>query len=150
MTPLTDNVDLHVFLGSEKSADNRFPVSVNATWQQIDFIPFADNAKRIRVELRPEPEAATFRPVRLPGVFLTIQRSKAPSPTDDEARVEGFFRLLGMHGVVSEEDAVQVFGSHRALRRFSLAFESHVAKRPYRVRIEVADGGKRYVREGER
>jgi hypothetical protein len=33
---------------------------------------------------------------------------------------------------------------------FSVDFEAHLVKLPFRVRIEAAEGGKRYVREGDK
>ncbi len=51
---------------------------------------------------------------------------------------------------MTEEEMVGILGSARAFRRFSLDFEEHERKLPFRVRIEAGEGGKRYVREGDR
>lgn len=57
------------------------------------------------------------------------------------------FLQLEKHGAITEEEAVSILGSPRAFRRFSLEFEEHLTKLPFKVRIETAKGGKRYVRE---
>jgi hypothetical protein len=51
--------------------------------------------------------------------------------------------------VITDLEVTNFLGSQRAMRRFSLELEQHLPKLPFRVRIEAADGGKRYVREGD-
>ena len=60
------------------------------------------------------------------------------------------FLHIEKHGAVTEPEVTNLLGSPRAFRRFSLEFEVHLPKLPFRVRIEPAEGGKRYVREGDR
>jgi hypothetical protein len=64
--------------------------------------------------------------------------------------VRKVFVHLEKHGSITETEVTTMLGSPRAFRRFSLEFEAHVEKLPFRVRIEPADGGKRYVREGKK
>jgi hypothetical protein len=59
------------------------------------------------------------------------------------------FLHLETHGSVTEAEIIAFLGSPRAYRRFSLDFEQHVRSVPFRVRIEPAADGKRYVKEGE-
>jgi hypothetical protein len=54
-----------------------------------------------------------------------------------------------LHGSVTEAELTVMLGSARAFRRFSLELESYLPRLPFRVRIEPAEGGKRYVREVE-
>ncbi|MBI5544625.1 MAG: hypothetical protein HY901_12100 [Deltaproteobacteria bacterium] len=60
------------------------------------------------------------------------------------------FVHLAKHGSVTEAEVTKMVGSPRAFRRFSLDFEEHARKVPFRVRIETAADGKRYVKEGEK
>jgi len=41
-----------------------------------------------------------------------------------------------------------MLGGPRELRRFAREFEAHAVRAPFRVRIDVAGGIKRYVRDG--
>ena len=59
-------------------------------------------------------------------------------------------RHLEKHGVVTEPEVTDLLGSPRAFRRFSLEFDLHLPKLPFRVRIETAESGKRYVKEADR
>ena len=59
------------------------------------------------------------------------------------------FRHLAAHGSITEEEVTRMLGgSPRAFRRFSVQFEEHARRVPFRVRIEAGVEGKRYVREG--
>jgi hypothetical protein len=60
------------------------------------------------------------------------------------------FLHIETHGSIDETQVIGMLGSPRAFRRFSLEFEAHLEKLPFRVRIEPGDGGKRYVREGKK
>jgi len=46
-------------------------------------------------------------------------------------------------------ELTRLLGSARAFRRFSLEFESHARQVPFKVRIETAASGKRYMKDGE-
>ena len=78
----------------------------------------------------------------------------ATAPTEawaaafEDATVARVFLHIRKHGTITEEEAVELLGSPRALRRFSLGFEEHVKRIPFQVRIETTASGKRYVREG--
>jgi hypothetical protein len=60
------------------------------------------------------------------------------------------FLHIEKHGMITEPDVTHLLGSPRAFRRFSLEFDLHLEKLPFRVRVESGAGGKSYVREGER
>ncbi len=67
----------------------------------------------------------------------------------ENENVRQVFVHIDKHGAITEPEVTKILGSPRAFRRFSLEFDNHVTKLPFRVRIEVAEGGKRYVKEGE-
>ncbi len=83
--------------------------------------------------------ASTATPAQVPPTWLD-------GITDDGVR--SVFQHLATHGTVTESEAQTMLGGQRALRRFSLHFEEHVARAPFSVRIDVVAGVKRYVREG--
>jgi hypothetical protein len=68
----------------------------------------------------------------------------------EEEGARNVFVHLAQHDSVSETEVTGFMGSPRAFRRFSLAFEEHARKVPFKVRIEVGTDGKRYVKEGEK
>ena len=65
-----------------------------------------------------------------------------------EPGVRQVFAHLATHGVVSEDQAAEMLGGPRALRRFAFRFEEWARKAPFSVRIDVVAGVKRYVRQG--
>jgi hypothetical protein len=65
---------------------------------------------------------------------------------DDEG-VRRFFHHLEKHGTVTDEEAQNLLGGPRKARRFATQFESHAARAPFEVRIDVVGNIKRYVRE---
>ena len=62
--------------------------------------------------------------------------------------VRQVFEHLAAHGTVTETEASVMLGGPRQLRRFASDFELHAAKAPFRVRIGIVGGVKRYVRQG--
>jgi hypothetical protein len=103
--------------------------------------------QRLREELA---RTMTREPV---GVIEVPPRAANDDPpwtaqlTDAGAR--DVFRHLAAHGSVTEAEVIAFLGSPRAYRKFSLEFEQHAQNVPFRVRIEPAADGKRYVKEGE-
>jgi hypothetical protein len=104
--------------------------------------------------VRAEPPAAAAAPVsaKAPGA------AEAPKPAATgrawleafaDAGVRELFEHLAAHGVVTEDQAAKMLGGARGVRRFSGAFEEHIKKAPFIVRIETVGGVKRYVREGQ-
>ena len=81
---------------------------------------------------------------------LDEQPSALWAGTIADEGIRKVFLHLEKHGVVTEPEVTSLLGSPRAFRRFSLEFETHLTKLPFRVRIEAAEGGKRYVREDDR
>jgi hypothetical protein len=64
------------------------------------------------------------------------------------AGVRQVFEHLAVHGVITETEAAGMLGGPRELRKFAREFEAYAARAPFRVRIDVAGGIKRYVRDG--
>lgn len=64
--------------------------------------------------------------------------------------VRDLFAHVASYGSITEPEALGMLGGARELRRFARRFETHTAHLPFRVRIEILDGVKRYVREGTR
>nr|WP_293178107.1 BREX-6 system phosphatase PglZ [Nannocystis sp.] len=105
---------------------------------------FTVSAVGVRVE---PPKAATApMPAEAPKPTATA-RAWLEAFTD--AGVRELFEHLAAHGVVTEDQAAKMLGGARGVRRFSGAFEEHIKKAPFIVRIETVGGVKRYVREGQ-
>lgn len=144
------DVDLSIVHADGRPAGAEFRLVIDAPWQPVRFVVTSSEAKRAHVEVRPCAGNESFRATRLPGTFTTLRRLTPPPNSEQDAggAVARFFQLLERHRAVSEEEALRIFGSQRALRRFALDFDSLVAPLPFRVRIEVTENGKRYIREG--
>lgn len=115
--------------------------------------------ERAQIEIYHPDEVEKVIPARLDTWFDVARRGDVqPTGTasgtwadqiaDDGARK--IFVHIEKHGTITETEAIAMLGSPRALRKFSAEFESHLDKLPFRVRIEPGDGGKRYVREGQK
>jgi hypothetical protein len=57
------------------------------------------------------------------------------------------FEHLEKHGAIVETELVQMLGSSRKARSFSLKFEEFTAKVPFTVQVENVASGKRYIRK---
>ena len=66
---------------------------------------------------------------------------------NDEVQTE--MSIVIENGAITEVELTRLLGSARAFRRFSLEFESHARQVPFKVRIETAASGKRYMKDGE-
>lgn len=84
-------------------------------------------------------------PARAPAGAASPASSSWLNDLPAEARP--VFAHLAAHGTVTEEEALQLLGGGRALRRFTLRFEEYVRIAPFHVRIDSVAGIKRYVRE---
>ncbi len=138
----------------------RLKVTVGEAWSEVFFGIEGDSKERVRVEAyhadnTEKVQGAT--PDQWYAVSWTADpgRTKSASPQPlaswadaipDEA-IRKVFLHIEKHGVITEAEATHLLGSARVFRRFSLDFESHLAKLPFGVRIEPGEGGKRYVRE---
>lgn len=120
---------------------------------------------RLRVELCHTGGDATVKGAVLESRFaVTPQAVAAQATTKPQATtvtpsstwlndlamggVRQVFEHLAAHGAITETEAAGMLGGPRELRKFAREFEIHAARAPFRVRIDVAGGIKRYVREG--
>jgi hypothetical protein len=134
-----------VFFGLEGPADDRVRIEVY----------HADNIEKVRGAY-PEPwysVSGTSRGGLSASAAAPAAMTPSPSGWADTIGDEGLrkvFLHIAKHGVVTEPEVTNLLGSPRAFRRFSLEFDQHLEKLPFRVRIETGEGGKRYVREEDR
>lgn len=57
------------------------------------------------------------------------------------------FEHLADHGAINEAEATRILGGARQFRRFSVRLEEHLARVPFKVRIDMSGGIKCYVRD---
>lgn len=136
-------------------------VPVGDEWTEVFFGLEGDNDGRARIEVYHPDTIETVRS-HVPEQWYAVSRraasvpstpAPAPSGWADTITDEGSRRVflhLEEHRVITEQEVTHILGSPRAFRRFSLEFDSHLEKLPFRVRIETGDDGKRYVREEDR
>jgi hypothetical protein len=116
---------------------------------------------RVLVELHHPSAAAAVAPFVPDARFVVTGRRAVAAPpppvaTDRrdtwldalDAGVRQVFEHLTAHGTVTESEATVMLGGPRGLRRFAVQFEELARMAPFRVRIDVVAGVKRYVREG--
>ena len=65
----------------------------------------------------------------------------------DDPVIVKVFEHLEKHGAIVETELVQMLGSSRKARSFSLKFEEFTAKVPFTVQVENVASGKRYIRK---
>jgi hypothetical protein len=148
----------------------RLQLPVGEAWTEVFFGLEGPNDERVRIEVHhpdnlekvqsASPESwyavngtsvkvvakgANPPPVPVP---LPVPEGWAGTIADDGIRK--VFLHIEKHGAITEAEVTTLLGSPRAFRRFSLEFDAHLPKLPFKVRIETADGGKRYAREGNR
>lgn len=153
--------------GPAELKSGRLRVPVGETWSEVFFGLEGPSDERVRIEVFHAENLAKVRPAPLEQWYAVSGRSiggmkptaaagpAAQSPTiwADHITDEGIRRVflhIEKHRAITEPEVTQMLGSPRAFRRFSLEFDSHLARLPFRVRIEAAEGGKRYVREDDR
>lgn len=133
---------------------------------EVFFRLFGASDARVRVELYHPSRVAEVAPCVVEERFeVTATATKAtdaaaPAPAagleakdwraqlPDEG-VREVFAHLEVHGAVTETEVASMLGGPRKARRFANRFEAYAAKAPFRARIDVVGGVKRYVRDGE-
>jgi stress response protein SCP2 len=107
----------------------------------------------MRAEAQPSEPAPAVGIPRLPPLWEPEGPALGASPPAwlerlaEDGGVRQFFERLDHHGVITEEEAVAIFGGPRRLRRFSLGYDEIVKKVPFRVKIDNVSGVKRYTKE---
>jgi hypothetical protein len=102
------------------------------------------------VELASAPTGQAKPAKTRPPVTIPPPAAEDWAETIADEGTRKVFLHLDKHGAITELEMTHLLGSPRAFRRFSLELEVHLPKLPFRVRIETTEGGKRYVREGDR
>ncbi len=150
--------------GGAQLRGSKLQIPVRDEWTEVVFALEGARDERVRVEVFHPEGIERVTPCTLDAWFgvdgTSTARSAgasaaAPSTLDWQAAFtdEGALKVfvhLEKHGSITESEMTHVLGSPRAFRRFSVDFEAHAAKVPFRVRIETGEAGKRYVREGDR
>jgi hypothetical protein len=147
----------------------RLQVPVGEAWSEVFFGLDGPSDERVRVEVYHAENQAKVQAASPEQWYAVsgssigaVKASAVPGPGPDTQPSAGWadnisdegirrvFVHIEKHRSITEPEVTQMLGSPRAFRRFSLEFEPHLAKLPFRVRIETAEGGKRYVREEDR
>jgi hypothetical protein len=130
---------------------------------EVLFRVLGSGDARVRVELCDTGREATVQSAVIDARFSVTPATSGRGPTSAPARattstawlaelesplVRQVFEHLTAHGTITETEAAVMLGGQREQRRFSREFETHAARAPFRVRIDVSGGIKRYVREG--
>lgn len=163
-----DRPDIRVALKDVGGAGSlegiQLQVPVGEAWTEVVFSLEGPRDEQARVQVFHPESAERVQPALLEAWFSVAGRrgapmaaSPAPAPPpshwEDAFTDEGVrkvFQHLEKHGSLTEPEAIHLLGSPRALRRFSVEFEAHARKVPFKVRIEAVADGKRYVREGDK
>ncbi len=91
----------------------------------------------------------------------TAKPSSATTKRDDErpwlegipdANARKILARIDQYGMVTENEATELLGSARAMRRFALQLDEWTQQKliPIRIRVDSASDGKRYTKEGDR
>jgi hypothetical protein len=145
--------------------DGSLRLPADAEWSQLFFSLEGASSGAVRIEVYHPENIEKVEPRQLEEWFeVDFRRGAAPpspQPASQERelswadgvadeKVRRVFIHLADHGSITEAEVTGFLGSPRAFRRFSLDFDEHVRKVPFKVRIEAGTGGKRYVKEGEK
>ncbi len=141
----------------------RIRVPVRDEWTEVFFGLEGPVDDRVRLEIYHPDSVEKVKPAS-PDAWFAVQvaaggggttaRSTPPPPPREgwaeaiaDEGVRKVFLHIEKHRVATETEVTALLGSPRAFRRFSLEFETHLTRLPFRVRVESSDVGKRYVRE---
>lgn len=143
----------------------RLQVPIGEAWTEVFFGLSGPTDERVRIEVyHPDSveKVQSAAPEQWFSVSGTAGSERSASATEAAAGsapsgwaaaiadegIRKVFLHIEKHSMITEPEVTHLLGSPRAFRRFSLEFDLHLAKLPFKVRIETGDGGKRYVREG--
>lgn len=123
---------------------------------EVFFRLTGSTESRVQVELYHPSREVRLEPCTLKERFDVLGVNAGPVTLPTEAwlndlpagAVRRVFQHLAHHGVVTENEVADMLGSAREQRKFSVNFERLAACVPFKVRIDVVAGVKRYVREG--
>jgi hypothetical protein len=147
--------------------NGRVRLPLGNAWSEVFFALEGPRDERVRIEVHhpdniervqsctPGPWYSVSGGALMTGATgMTGATMTAPARSWADAIENTEFRRVFVHiekhGVITEPEVTAMLGSPRSFRKFSLEFDRHVSKLPFRVRIEAGEGGKRYVREGDK
>ncbi|HWL85651.1 MAG TPA: BREX-6 system phosphatase PglZ, partial [Polyangiaceae bacterium] len=154
--------------GAGELTGGRLSIPIGETWTEVFFALQGPQDDRARIEIHHPDGVERVTPKQVDGWFsvsrfpistpgaqsesTTVTSTNLPSWFDafPEGGLRNVFLHLGKHGLIDEAEVTTMLGSPREFRKFSRDFDAYLAKLPFRVKIEVAEGGKRYVREGDK
>lgn len=159
-----DDVDVVIrdVVGPSELRAGRLRVSVGEAWTEVFFSLEGPDDGRVRMEVFHPDNVERVRCEPLEPWYSVSGRAASSSGTGppssrtpsswadaigDEA-VRKVFEHIERHSAITETEATRLLGSPRAFRRFSAALDDYFSKLPFRIRTEIAESGKRYVREG--
>lgn len=153
-------------VGPAKVKPDRLEVTVGETWCEVFFGLEGPSDERVRIEVfhgdnlakvhaaSPEERYSVSGWTRAgakppaPRVPAETQPAGAWADSIGDEAIRRVFLHIEKHRAITETEVTAMLGgSPRAFRRFSLEFDDHLARLPFRVRIEPGEDGKRYVRE---
>jgi hypothetical protein len=129
-----------LFFRLSGSAEERVRVELQRAVADVEVVPWILEQRFSVAPIRKTPGIA---PVPAEGVERRDWLDELPA-----GGIRQFFEHLAAHGAVTEIEAATMLGGQRALRRFALDFDKLAGRAPFRIRIDVVAGVKRYVREG--
>jgi hypothetical protein len=143
--------------------DGTLRLAMDADWTEVFFALEGPSSEAVRLEVYHPDAVEKVAPKPLDGWFDVDWRRGSAEPIAPPPErvldwadalpaggVRAVFEHLAVHGAITEGEVTRMLGSPRAFRRFSLDFDEHVRKVPFRIRTEPGTDGKRYVKEGER
>jgi hypothetical protein len=157
----TTRVVIKEVSGAGELKTGRVQLPVGETWTELFFGLEGEADSRARVEVYHPDNVEKVRSAT-PEQWYSVSGSSKRAPSTPPAAPTGWsgtiaddgirkvFLHIEKHGAITEPEVTNLLGSPRAFRRFSLEFDVHLEKLPFLVRIETGEGGKRYVREGDR
>jgi len=129
-----------LFFRLSGTADDRVRVELQRAAADVDVVPWILEQ---RFSVAPARTTLDTAPVSPQVVERRDWLDEFPA-----GGIRQFFEHLAAHGAVTEVEAATMLGGQRALRRFALDFDKFATRTPFRIRIDVVAGVKRYVREG--
>jgi hypothetical protein len=139
--------------------NQQLQVGIDQDWLEVLFDLTGPHDEKVRVEVY-HPDATEDVESAIPDAYFSVAGAQSikespipPTSTNDwqdsfeNDKVRTVFIHLQQHGSITETELTQLLGGARKVRSFSLAFEEHLKKVPFSVRIEATASGKRYVKE---
>ncbi len=144
--------------------DGTLRLPADADWSQLFFSLEGPASGLVRVEVYHPENRENVSPAKPEDWFEVDHRRGAAAAVATQTAgrelswADGLadlgtrkvFEHLHDHGSITEAEVTGFLGSPRAFRRFSLEFDEHRKRVPFKVRVEPTAEGKRYVKEGEK